>query len=185
MLNHKGTITLETERLFLRRFEVKDIEDAFYNWCKDEEVTKYLSWPPHSNTEVTKNIIESWINNYESLEYYNWAIELKETSRAIGSIGVVDLSNQHRRCEIGYCIGKEFWGKGIMTEALKAVISFAVEEIGIVRVQAMHNSQNVASGKVMLKAGMKYEGRLYSFHIGKDGLPYDCDMYSITSLRSR
>lgn len=117
MLNHKGTMSLETERLKLRKFNQEDAEDMYNNWASDAEVTKYLTWPTHSSIEVTKRVVGMWIDDYENGEYYQWAIELKETGQVIGSISLMNIDNHIGNCEIGYCIGKEFWNKGIVTEA--------------------------------------------------------------------
>lgn len=178
-MNHKGTINIETDRLLLRRFVVKDALPMFKNWANDSDVTKYLTWPPHENIEVSEKILKMWIEDYNSSDNYNWGIVLKDCGKVIGSIGVVDQSSDYDRCEIGYCIGKSFWGKGIMTEALKAVINFLIKEVGFNRVHAYHHSDNKGSGKVMLKAGMKYEGLLREYVKNSQGVHTDCAMYSI------
>jgi len=136
MFNQKGTTPLETERLILRRFVVEDAEDMFNNWANDREVTKYLSWGPHGNLGVTKEILTYWINCYENLETYNWAIVPKNFGKVIGSISLIEVSNKNQRCEIGYCMSKQYWNHGIMTESLKAVINYMILEIGFKRVQA-------------------------------------------------
>ncbi|HBX89487.1 MAG TPA: N-acetyltransferase [Marinilabiliaceae bacterium] len=179
MVDHKGTLEIETERVLLRRFVESDAEDIFHNWASDSSVTRYLSWQAHSSIDVSKEILASWLKAYEDKEFYNWAIVLKEQGKAIGSVGVVDFSNGHQRCEIGYCIGKGYWNKGIMTEVLSSVIKFMISEVGFNRVQAIHHSDNPASGRVMIKAGMKHEGRLRAFHVNNRGEFTDCDMYSI------
>jgi len=179
MLNHKGTLEIETDRLVLRRFTVNDAENMFNNWANDSEVTKYLSWKPHGKIDTTKDILNSWVQDYESTNVYNWAIVYKNDGMVIGSISVVESSEEHQRCEIGYCIGKKYWSMGISTEALKAVIWHALFDVGFNRVQATHNKENPASGKVMLKTGMIYEGRLRDYRIDNKGQFVDCDMYAI------
>ena len=72
MLTHKGTQTIMTDRLILRKFEYSDADDMFKNWANDSEVTKFLTWQPHNNVEVTKAIIEQWVNEYEHNCTYNW-----------------------------------------------------------------------------------------------------------------
>ena len=79
MLNHKGTQTIETSRLILRKARMEDAEAMFRNWANDKEVTKYLTWPPHGNIEVTKNLLTSWVESYEKEDYYQWMIVLKQT----------------------------------------------------------------------------------------------------------
>lgn len=179
MLKHKGTITLETERLILRQFSVDDAEDMFRNWANDEEVTKYMPWLPHQNLEVTKELLAAWVNAYTSLENYNWAIVPKNYGKVVGSISVNDMSNTMERCEVGYCLSKSFWNQGIMTEALTAIIKYLFNEIGFNRIQATHNVANVASGKVMLKSGMRYEGKLSKYNKNNKGVFVDCSIYAI------
>ncbi len=154
-MNHKGTIPLATERLTLRRFEVEDAEQCFYNWQNDPEVTKYLTWQPYESVEQVSKLLEDWIARYEKNDYYMWAIELNELEQPIGSISAVHVNDDMESVEIGYCIGKAFWHKGYMTEALTAVVRFFLEEVGFGRVAAFHDTRNIYSGKVMAAAGME------------------------------
>ena len=159
MLKHKGTVRLETSRLILRRAQMEDAEPMFHNWANDKEVTKYLTWPPHSNIEVTQKVLESWVESYEKEDYYQWMIVLKEIHEPIGSI-MVSTVGRAQSAHVGYCIGKKWWHQGIMSETLKRVMDFLFDEVGYHRVEAMHDSNNPNSGKVMAKCGMKYEGTL-------------------------
>lgn len=179
MLEHKGTQDIHTNRLLLRRFIENDAQMMFDNWASDDDVTRYLTWPTHKDFEVTRSIIAEWANSYENIEYYMWAIVLKDSNEVIGSISVVNLSNHFEQCEIGYCIGKAFWDKGITTEALRGVIAYLFNEVGFERISAIHQSENVASGKVMKKASMQYEGRMRKFHKNLNGQFVDCDSYAI------
>jgi [ribosomal protein S5]-alanine N-acetyltransferase len=74
VLLHKGTKAINTDRLLLRRFELDDAFNMFKNWANDSEVTKFLTWEPHSSLEITKEIIELWVNNYKDTKTYEWAI---------------------------------------------------------------------------------------------------------------
>ncbi|MCD6323362.1 MAG: GNAT family N-acetyltransferase [Clostridiales bacterium] len=179
MMEHKGTINIETDRLLLRRFVLSDALPMFKNWANDSDVTTYLSWQPHENIEVSKNILNMWIDEYKSCDSYSWGIVLKDYGKVIGSIAVVNQNTDFDRCEVGYCIGKSFWGKGLMTEALKAVIGFLINKVGFNRVHAYHHAENIGSGKVMIKAGMKYEGCLREYVKNPSGIYTDCNMYSI------
>lgn len=179
MINHVGTVDIFTNRLLLRKFSLNDAQNMFDNWANDEQVTKYLSWKPHGNIENTKNWINTLVNLYLNLDTYNWAIVIKENSQVIGSISIVKLFEKDSRCEIGYCISRQYWNKGIMTETLKAIIKFCIIDLEINRVEAFHHINNIISGKVMIKAGMKYEGRLRQYIINNQNEYVDCDMYSI------
>lgn len=179
MLKHLGTQKLETERLILRKFKEEDAIDMFNNWASDSEVTKYLTWCAHSSVEVSKQVTGLWIASYSNTEHYQWAIELKEIGEVIGSIGLVDINNNDENCEIGYCMGKAFWNKGIMTEAFSEVINFLFNEIGFQRIEARHDVDNPASGHVMEKCNLKYEGTLRKTCRNNSGNLVDCKYYSI------
>jgi ribosomal-protein-alanine N-acetyltransferase len=179
VLSHKGTKAINTDRLLLRRFELDDAYNMFKNWANDSEVTKFLTWEPHSSIEVTKEIIDQWVNNYKDTKTYEWAIELKEIGEVIGSISIVKLDDKNYSCEIGYCMSRKYWGKGIMSESLEVVIHYLFSEIGFNRIFAKYDTNNVASGKVMLKCGMKYEGTLRQVKIRDNKEFYDLDIYAI------
>ncbi len=179
MLLHKGTGAISTDRLLLRRFELNDAYDMFKNWANDSEITKFLSWKPHSSVEDTKEILEKWVDEYKDDNIYNWVIELKEIGEVIGSICIVKLDEKNYSCEIGYCISRIYWNKGIMSESLKAVIDYLFSEIGFNRIAAKHDTNNVASGKVMLKSGMNYEGTLRQVEIRDNKEFYDLAVYAI------
>jgi len=157
-MKHLGTKTIETERLILRKFVMNDAETMYKNWTNDDEVTKYLTWPTHSNVEATKIIISQWEEEYNIESNYLWCIELKENKEAIGSIGVVHIDEQVNSLEIGYCIGKAYWKKGFVTEAFLALIRYLFEEVKANRIVARHDTNNPASGKVMTKCGLSFEG---------------------------
>ena len=157
-MKNLGTKRLETDRLVLRRFVPEDAVDMYRNWASDPEVTKFLTWPVHKNVEISRSILQDWIKRYDNRDFYNWAIELKETNEVIGNISVVKLNEATEAADIGYCMGQKWWGQGIMPEALGEVMAFLFDEVELNRVAACHDSNNPKSGRVMEKAGMKYEG---------------------------
>lgn len=179
MLNHKGVRRIETERIILRKFRKEDSYDMYNNWASDDEVTKYLSWPTHSSVELSKNVISLWINNQSKEDFYNWAIVWKKTNEVIGSIGLVNVDNINESCEVGYCISKKFWGQGVTSEAFLALIKFAFDEVGFERITGRHHVENTASGKVMEKCGLQYEGTLRKVIKNNCGALVDCKYYSI------
>ena len=159
-MSHIGTQTIETNRLILRKFEITDSENMFNNWGSDPKVTKYLSWEAHKSVKNSEDIINLWLSNYKDNSFYNWVIVLKETDEAIGSISVVNLNEANKACEIGYCIGSKYWNKGITTEALQTIIDYLFSNTDLNRICARHDIENVASGEVMKKCKMTYEGTL-------------------------
>ena len=181
MLNHKGTQTIETKRLILRKARLEDAKLMFHNWASDTEVTKFLTWPAHSNIEITERVLVSWIENYQKDDYYQWMIVLKELGEPIGSISVVCQNDRVEEAEIGYCIGSRWWHQGVMTEALTAVIEYLFTEVGMNRVAARHDPNNPNSGAVMRKCGMKYEGTHRACDRNNQGI---CDAAQYAILRS-
>ena len=181
MLTHKGTQPIETSRLILRRARREDAQPMFRNWASDPEVTKFLTWPAHSSIAVSEMVIGSWLQEYEKESYYQWMIVLKELGEPIGSISVVRLNDPVEEAEIGYCIGRSWWHRGIVSEALAAVIEYLFVEVGMNRVAARHDPNNPNSGRVMRKCGMKYEGTAHAADRNNQGI-CDADHYAI--LRS-
>ncbi len=177
MIHHKGTNSIETNRLFLRRFEDRDAEAMYNNWASDPEAVKFLPWGPHQNPEVTRKRVRDIIVRYENNNYYNWAICRKYNNIAIGSISVELFNDLEQSCEVGYCLSREFWSRGIMTEALRAVMHYLFYEISYQKIVARHDVLNIASGRVMQKSGMSFEKLLYHVSRRRDGSDCDCAVY--------
>jgi len=181
MLTHKGTQTIETSRLILRRAVRDDADSMFRNWASDPDVTKYLTWSTYDNVETAHKILDLWISEYANLDFYQWMIVPKDLGEPIGSISVVNQKETVEEAEIGYCIGSHWWHKGIMTEALTAVIAYLFTEVGMNRIAAKHDTNNPYSGGVMRKCGMVYEGTSRSSDRNNQGI---CDMVHYAILRS-
>jgi len=168
MLNHKGTVPLKTERLILRGLKLEDAPTVFNNWTSDNEVAKFLRWNAHANIGVT----EQWMKECEEISIdksrYEWGMVLKETKEPIGSIGAFINAEDPNRYEIGYGLGRKYWRNGYATEALKCVMNFLVNEVGIKHFICSHAKDNPASGAVMRHVGFVYtkDGTYQSF----DGL---------------
>ena len=176
----KGTAAIETERLILRRFELSDAEDMFRNWASSEKVTRFLTWQPYEDAQGARDYIQTVIGGYDKGEY-NWMIDMRGGQRCIGSISVVEYREDTASAEIGYCLGEAYWGQGIMTEAAKAVMQYLFYEEGFNRVQAVHDVNNPASGRVMEKCGLKYEGTLRQEGKNNQGI---CDIVIRAALRA-
>lgn len=179
-MNHSGTVTLETERLILRRFTPDDAETAFRNWESSEKVTRYLTWEPYKSIDDLNGYIQYCIDEYQKPDNYNWVIEYKEVKEVIGSISVILIREDIAACEVGYCLGDKFWGRGIMPEALGEVIRFLFEEVGMNRIFATHDARNPNSGKVMEKCGLRYEGTMRQASRNNQGI---CDSVMRAILR--
>lgn len=156
MITHMGSVTLETERLVLRGLRHEDAEVVFKNWASDEEVARFMRWNVHNDIEATRQ----WLKECEEIardpRRYEWGIILKETHEPIGSIGAFINADEPDRYEVGYCLGKKYWGRGLATEALLCVMDFLVKTVGLSHFISSHALANVASGAVMRHAGFRY-----------------------------
>lgn len=156
----KNLPTLETERLKIRLIKEDDIYDLF-EYCSDDDVTRYLTFDTYKSLDEAKERIQYCLENYKNIDGpILWAIEYKQDSKLIGSIDFVKWNIEHKVGEIGYALNKKYWNKGIMTEALKAVLKFGFEKMELNRIEINCDERNIASAKVMEKNGLKYEGTL-------------------------
>ncbi|MCL1811204.1 MAG: GNAT family N-acetyltransferase [Methanomassiliicoccaceae archaeon] len=147
------TFPIQTPRLYLRQFMITDISRAYDNWMSDTDVTEFLSWDAHRSREETERTIKNWIISYE-YGTMDWCITLKQ--EPIGSITAVQDFPEKRYCELGYCIGKDHWGKGYMTEAVKAVTSYIFRNTDYSWIQARCDSENHGSRRCLEKSSYKH-----------------------------
>ncbi|HET7565509.1 MAG TPA: GNAT family N-acetyltransferase [Gemmatimonadaceae bacterium] len=169
--------TLETERLALRPFMLTDAPDV-ERLAGDRDVAVNTLNIPHPYDQATA---ELWISTHEVSFAVGQQVTFAITDRATGALmGAISLTinTEHERAELGYWIGKEFWGCGYTTEAAAVVLRYAFQVLEVNRVFACHFTRNPASGRVMQKIGMRYEGRLRQ-HVKKWGEWEDIEMYSV------
>lgn len=154
-MNSIGTkeFFLEEDNILLRKFQLKDAESMFKNYCNDDEVSKYLTWPSHRDINITKSLLKEWIDGYGD-DTYKWAIEYN--GEVIGGIDLLDVNLIEEKAKLGYVLSREFWGKGIMTRIVNIIVEFAFEEVKFKELEAIHAVDNPGSGKVMIKNGMNY-----------------------------
>ncbi len=177
-MKHAGTIQIETERLILRQFTLKDAPAAFRNWTNEDQVTKFLCWPTHKDISVTEAVLKKWVESYQDQSYYQWAIVLKSLGEPIGSISVVEMDEKTEKVHIGYCIGSKWWKKGYTSEAFAGIIPFLFDTVEAKRIEARHDPQNPNSGKVMQKCGLNYEGTLRKADWSNQGI-VDASFYAL------
>lgn len=147
---------LETERLVLRRWEEGDAQDL-YKFASDPNVGPIAGWPPHQSVEESLNIIKNVLNGREA-----YAICLKKEKKVIGAIelklnGHTDMTKKDDECELGYWLGKPFWGHGFMPEAASEMLRHAFEDIGMNKVWCGYYEGNTKSKRVLEKIGFKYQ----------------------------
>ena len=146
---------LETERLILRRWEKNDA-DSLFEYAKDPDVGPIAGWPAHRSVEESRNVIKNVFNGKEA-----YAICLKTDNKAIGAVelklnGHTDMTERDDECELGYWLGKPFWGQGIIPEAVKEMLRHAFEDLGIKTVWVGYYEGNIKSKRVQEKCGFRY-----------------------------
>ena len=149
---------LETERLILRRWNVNDAEDL-YRFASDPAVGPIAGWPAHQSIDESRDVIKNVFNGKEA-----YAVCLKEDSKAIGAIelklnGHTDMTDRDDECEMGYWLGRPFWGQGIIPEAVKEMLRHAFEDLAMQKVWIGYYDGNIKSKRVQEKCGFKYQWR--------------------------
>ena len=145
---------LQTQRLILRPWLPEDAE-ALYTYARDPEVGPPAGWPPHTSVENSREIIQNVLSAKET-----YAVCRKD-SKPIGSIGLhlngsTDMTNRDDECELGYWLGKPFWGQGLIPEAARELLRYAFEELGMRAVWCGYYEGNEKSKKVQKKLGFVY-----------------------------
>lgn len=171
--------TLHTDHLRLRKPTMEDAEVIFWEYAQDSQVTKYLTWWPHQSIDETCEFIRFCLAGWKERKSFHWAIVGKKQNKLIGMIAArVD----GHKWELGYVLTRTYWGRGYMTEAVRALVGWALAQPDIYRVWAVCDIENLASARVMEKAGMTKEGilRCWSIHPNISDEPRDSYCYSVT-----
>jgi ribosomal-protein-alanine N-acetyltransferase len=152
---------LETKRLILRPLTLADAETAFYGWTGDAEINKWVSWLPHHSIDDTIEWLKEidWnqaVTGDIPRDNYIWGFVLKETGDIFGSGGLI-WEEDYQLYQVGYNITKSHWNKGYTTEAMRAILDYAANILGLKRVAGGHAKENLASAKVLEKLGFVYD----------------------------
>jgi ribosomal-protein-alanine N-acetyltransferase len=168
---------LTTERLVLRRPRLSDAAAIFAAYAQDSEVTKYLIWQPHREIKETTDFLVGCLARWESGEELTWGITQKDNDRVIG---MVACRIRGHAVDIGYVLARQYWSRGYMTEAVRAVVEWAARLEPIFRIWAVCDTGNSASARVLEKVGMAREGvlRRWILHPNVSAEPRDCFVYS-------
>ena len=153
----KSNLTLETERLILRKIQPSDAE-AMYQYACRSETSKYLLWEPHPYYSYTAELIRFLQKEYSEGKFFDLAIVHKEAKKMIGTVGFTTFDTKNLCAEAGYVVSPDYWGMGIAAEALSALLNFAFCELNVNRVEAKYIAENTPSLRVMEKCGMTFEG---------------------------
>lgn len=168
---------LESERLIFRNVARHDAKDMFA-YTSDPEIARYTTWHAHQSLDDTLRFIEFQLTKQREKQVHEWAIVEKRHQKMIGTIGYVWWKPQHHLAEIAYALSREFWGQGLMTEAVHEILRFGFERMELNRVEARCMVGNIASERVMQKAGMTYEGTLREQLYAK-GRFHDLKLYAV------
>ena len=147
---------LQTKRLLLRAWKESDAE-ALYKYAQNPNVGPIAGWPPHTSVENSREIIKAVLSAPET-----YAVVLKETGEAVGSVGIMTARSEihsakiaDNECEIGYWIGEPYWGQGLMTEVVRELVFLSFTKFDFKRLTIITHEENIASQKVAQKAGFK------------------------------
>jgi len=134
--------------------------DALYTIFSNAEVMRYWSTPPLTDIDAASKLIDEIREDIERHEILKWGIALRPKGNLIGSVTLFHLDFTHRRAEIGYALGRAYWGNGYMQETLKAVLSFAFKDLNLHRIEADVDPRNHASVRTLERLGFQREGYL-------------------------
>lgn len=168
---------IETGRLKMRKLSMRDASDVF-DYASVPEVAEHVTWNYHRNIADSIHFLRIITQQYEDGTPSPWGITVKENKKLVGTIGFHFWSPANHFAEVGYALSKDYWNRGIMTEALNAVLDFGFTRMQLNRIEAMCKLENAASEKVMLKCRMNFEGVMRERLFAKDSF-HDLKLYSI------
>ena len=168
---------IETARLILRKPVAEDTARIYEAYASDAEVTRYLTWRPHRTLADGEEPSAERLAAWDTGKYFSWVITLRDGGELMG---MISARRVEWRVDLGYVLGRKFWGRGYMTEAARAVIDWALSEPEVFRVWAVCDVENPASARVLEKAGMRREGilRRWALHPNVSDEPRDCLCYA-------
>ena len=154
--NYKNDKALSTKRIYLRPWRLSDAEELFRH-ASNEDVGPKAGWPAHRTLEESRRIIKNELSLLE-----NYAIVLKETDKPIGSIGLIfeghsEIPMGKDEVELGFWLGKDYWGQGLMTEAVKLMVNHIFNDLGYSKIWCGYYDDNIQSKRVQEKCGFKYD----------------------------
>ena len=161
----RKTPRIETERLLLREIQETDVNEIFDCWMQDEEVSRYMCWKACNDIAQTQNFVRYELEQIENEKWYRWIIVLKETGKMIGTCLVFyNEDDKESHWDISYNLGKEYWGNGYITEAMKEVMRYAETALGMKECVTAYAKVNTSSANVLHKLGF----------IDEVEIPYEC-----------
>jgi len=167
---------LETPRLLLRKPVQADAPAIFEAYAGDPEVTRYLTWKAHARLDETRAWLLKALTGWDEMTTLVWVITMRPTSEVIGAVEL----RLEAQANLGFVLGRRYWNRGYMTEAVRAVIAWALGREEVERVWALCAVENTASSRVLEKAGLEQEALLRSWMVfpNLSPVPQDCYRYS-------
>jgi [ribosomal protein S5]-alanine N-acetyltransferase len=169
---------IKTERLLLRPFIQGDAPAMFANWASDPEVTRFLTWNPHKDVEESQKILDRWLEDEKLPRHYKWGIVYERS--LIGSIDMVEELSAGTGFEIGYVIGRDYWNRGLMSEAFHAVINYMFEKAGYAYCRMRAQTTNVPSRRIIEKEGFTLDFIDDSYYLAAKDRTVPLATYTLT-----
>lgn len=175
-MHHEGTPVILTARLILRPYTPSDAEEAYTNWLSDPVVAYMAGWSPLTDLDSVRAYMAALTAAYESPTALRWGVTFE--GALIGDISVTKWNERHESCELGYALSQNWWGQGLMPEALRAVTRYLFDTVGFHRIALRRHADNARSGRVMEKAGYRLEGCQKDARKNADGTFTDLLLYA-------
>ncbi|MGI9434541.1 MAG: GNAT family N-acetyltransferase [Geminicoccaceae bacterium] len=169
-----------TERLKLRRPVLADASAIFEAYAQDQDVVRFLSWQAHTDEEQTRQFLEQSLTEWASGNSFPYVMQIRR--QGADPVGMLHARPKGHLVEFGYVLARDYWGRGYMSEALAALADWYLAQPSIWRASAVCDVDNLASARVMEKAGFQFEGVLRRFfrHPNISPEPRDCKIFAQT-----
>lgn len=178
-LNFNPFPVLETERLILRQYTDSDSDaEALFSFRSNPQAMHFVPRPLHQSTEDALKMIAQINDNIAANDSIGWAVQVKETARVIGSVSFHRIEKEHHRGEIGYMLHPDHWGKGLVTEAVRAIVDYGFRELNFHSIEAIIDPDNTASANVLNKLNFVKEAH-FRENFMQNGRFTDTAIYSL------
>ena len=169
---------IETDRLLIQRLKYEDAEEIFFTYASKPEVTKYLSWPTHQSVDDTRAFLNYAHEGWKEGKDYSFSLRLKENGNLIGSFGIM---NDNGKLQFGYTISPSKSGQGYASETVIKMMSLVRGQEGVYRIGTFVDVENIASQKVLIKAGLIEEAYLSKWFrfVNQNNTPKDCLLFKL------
>ncbi|AMB93667.1 GNAT family N-acetyltransferase [Aerococcus sanguinicola] len=157
-MNHKGTKTIETQNLLLRKFDVSDYEQMYRNWAGDSQLTQYASWGVHESKRTTKKLLEHWQPKRTNDKIYRWGVEDKSSQALIGEIHVKRIVKKIAACELEFLFAQSDQRTELGAEAVRTVTHFLFDAVQAERVQVGIDVEDQANQAILEACDYQEEG---------------------------